>query len=93
MILAILTQKVTSHIHHIILRLALFRHIGNSIDKINLQIYILELDAKENRCLVLDERLGVTLTLSSSYSGHRLEIDGIPPIAAEALLEYIYKDK
>jgi len=50
-------------------------------------------DAKENRCLVLDERLGVTLTLSASYSGHRLEIDGIPPIAAEALLEYIYKDK
>ena len=50
-------------------------------------------NAQKNRCLVLDERLGVTLTLAASYSGHRLEIDGIPPIAAEALLEYIYKDK
>ena len=48
---------------------------------------------KGSRCLVLDERLGVTLTLSSSYSSQRLEFDGIPPIAAEALLQYIYKDK
>ena len=53
----------------------------------------LDSSAKDNRCLVLDERLGVTLTLSATYSGQQLEIDGIPPIAAEALLEYIYKDK
>jgi hypothetical protein len=35
----------------------------------------------------------VTLTLTPIYSGHRLEMDGIPPIAAEAMLEYIYMDK
>jgi hypothetical protein len=34
----------------------------------------------------------VTLTLTPIYSGHRLELDGIPPIAAEALLEYVYTD-
>ena len=44
------------------------------------------------RKLVLDPSLQVTLTLAPSYSGHRLELDGIPPIAAEALLQYIYSD-
>ena len=44
------------------------------------------------RKLVLDPSLQVTLTLTPSYSGHRLELDGIPPIAAEALLQYIYSD-
>ena len=67
--------------------------VSCAIISLKLQFHILDCDAKENRCLVLDERLGVTLTLSATYSGHRLEIDGIPPIAAEALLEYIYKDK
>ena len=46
-----------------------------------------------DRCLVLDKRLEVTLTLSKSYCNHKLEFEGIPPIATEALLEYIYKDK
>jgi hypothetical protein len=47
----------------------------------------------DERKLVLEPDLRVTLTLTPTYSGHRLEMDGIPPIAAEALLEYIYKDK
>ena len=52
-------------------------------------------ESKE-RHLILDPDLEVTLTLVPSYcwgtTNYRLELEGIPPIAAEALLEYIYKD-
>ena len=50
----------------------------------------------KERHLILDPDLEVTLTLVPSYcwgtTNYRLELEGIPPIAAEALLEYIYKD-
>ena len=49
-------------------------------------------DDDEKRQLVLDESVQVVLTLTNGYSCQRLEIDGVPPIAVEALLEYIYKD-
>ena len=45
------------------------------------------------RRMSLDPRLEVTVTLSKSYFSDKIEWEGIPPIAAEALLEYIYKDK
>ena len=48
---------------------------------------------KSERRLTLDPRLAVTITLSKSYFSDKIEWEGIPPIAAEALLEYIYKDK
>ena len=41
----------------------------------------------------LDPLLEVTVTLSKSFYSDKLEWEGIPPIAAEAILEYIYKDK
>ncbi len=34
----------------------------------------------------------MTLTLTPCYDYVRLEVDGVPPIAAEALLDYIYND-
>eukprot|EP00096_Caligus_rogercresseyi_P013114 TRINITY_DN5778_c0_g1_i2.p1 TRINITY_DN5778_c0_g1~~TRINITY_DN5778_c0_g1_i2.p1 ORF type:complete len:433 (-),score=79.48 TRINITY_DN5778_c0_g1_i2:337-1548(-) len=43
--------------------------------------------------LNLNPKLNVTLTRSKTYDSEKLEINGIPPIATEALLEYIYKDK
>ena len=50
----------------------------------------------KERHLILDPDLEVTLTLVPSdvwgTTTYRLELEGIPPIAAEALLEYIYKD-
>ena len=50
----------------------------------------------KERHLILDPDLEVTLTLVPTYcwgtTTYRLELEGIPPIAAEALLEYIYKD-
>ena len=54
-------------------------------------------ETKENstskqRHLILDSEFEVTLTLVPCYDYHRLELEGVPPIAAEALLEYIYKD-
>lgn len=50
-------------------------------------------DGECSRKLVLDERLQVTLTLSRTYYSEQFEWEGIAPVAAEALLEYIYKDK
>ena len=54
-----------------------------------------ELDEATNpdRRLLLDESLDVTLTLVPCYDYIRLDMDGIPPIAAAALLEYMYRDK
>lgn len=46
----------------------------------------------EQRQLVLDADLEVSLKIVQCYDYQRLEMEGIPPIAAEALLEYIYKD-
>ena len=51
-----------------------------------------ETTVSKNRFLILDPELEVTLTLVPCFDYHRLELEGIPPIAAEALLEYIYKD-
>ena len=45
------------------------------------------------RRMCLDPLLDVTVTLSKSYFTDKIEWEGIPPIAAEAVLEYIYKDK
>ena len=45
------------------------------------------------RRLVLDPRLEVTITLAKSYFNDKMEWEGIPPVAAEAVLEYIYMDK
>ena len=45
------------------------------------------------RRMCLDPLLEVTVTLSKSYFTDKIEWEGIPPIAAEAVLEYIYKDK
>ena len=50
-------------------------------------------NSKFDRKLILDAELEVTLTLVPCYDYERLELDGVPPIAAEALLEFIYKDK
>ena len=50
-------------------------------------------NSKVDRKLILDAELEVTLTLVPCYDYERLELDGVPPIAAEALLEFIYKDK
>lgn len=56
-------------------------------------LYDWEESAKdEERLLVLDPDLEVSLRLVKCYDYHRLELEGVPPIAAEALLEYIYKD-
>ena len=44
------------------------------------------------RQLILCSNLEVSLTLVPCFEYHRLELEGIPPIAVEALLEYIYKD-
>ena len=49
-------------------------------------------DDELDRLLVLDDHFCVTLRLVKCYDYHRLELEGVPPIAAEALLEYIYKD-
>ncbi len=48
--------------------------------------------SQTEKALVLDQNFQVTLKLVQCYDYQRLELDGIPPIAAEALLEYIYKD-
>ena len=45
-----------------------------------------------DRRLILDPSLGVTLSLAQGYDYVRVEMDGIPPIAAEALLDYMYND-
>jgi len=42
--------------------------------------------------LILHDNLEVSLTLVPCFDYQRLEVDGIPPIAVEALLEYVYKD-
>ena len=47
---------------------------------------------KGQRHLILSPNLEVSLTLVPCYDYYRLELEGIPPIAMEALLEYIYKD-
>lgn len=54
-----------------------------------------ELDEVNNpdRRLVLEPKLQVTLSLVQCYDYVRLDVDGVPPIAMEALLNYIYKDK
>lgn len=44
------------------------------------------------RRLVLDPHFEVSLILMPCTEYRRLEIEGVPPIAAEALLEYVYKD-
>ena len=49
--------------------------------------------ASRERRMCLDPLLEVTVTLSKSYFTDKIEWEGIPPIAAEAVLEYIYKDK
>ena len=51
-----------------------------------------EIDQCERR-MCLDPLLEVTVTLSKSFFTDKIEWEGIPPIAAEAVLEYIYKDK
>jgi hypothetical protein len=55
---------------------------------------LFDLDETENpdRRLLLDPRLEVNLSLVQCYDYVRLEMDGIPPIAAEALLDYMYND-
>ena len=55
-------------------------------------LYDWEDDEDSERFLVLNEDLQVSLKLVKCYDYHRLELDGVPPIAAEALLEYVYKD-
>ena len=50
-------------------------------------------ESNGQRRLVLEADLEVTLTLVPCYDYQRLELDGVPPIAAEAMLEFIYKDK
>ena len=49
-------------------------------------------DGNGQRHLTLDAGFEVTLSLAACTEYHRLELEGVPPIAAEALLEYIYKD-
>jgi len=45
-----------------------------------------------DRRLMLDPRLGgVHLALYQSYSYLRLDIEGVPPIVVETLLDYMYK--
>jgi hypothetical protein len=51
----------------------------------------LETDDGE-RHLILDPAFEINLKLIPGYAYQRLELEGVPPIAAEALLEYIYKD-
>lgn len=51
-----------------------------------------EAEDEKERQLRLDSDLEVTLTLVQCYDYQKLELEGVPPIAAEALLEYIYKD-
>ena len=56
-------------------------------------LYELDEESNPDRRLLLDERLKVSLQLRKGYSADTLEMDGIPPIACEALLDYIYNDK
>ncbi|TRY61028.1 hypothetical protein TCAL_09131 [Tigriopus californicus] len=56
-------------------------------------LYELDEVTNPDRRLVLEPRLQVTLALVQCYDYVRLDIDGIPPIAMEALLNYIYKDQ
>uniref|UniRef100_A0A0K2SVQ6 Uncharacterized protein n=1 Tax=Lepeophtheirus salmonis TaxID=72036 RepID=A0A0K2SVQ6_LEPSM len=50
-------------------------------------------ESNKDIILNLNSKLNVTLTRTKTYDSERLELNGIPPIATEALLEYIYKDK
>ena len=48
---------------------------------------------QQQRKLLLSSHLEVSIILVPCFDYHRLEIEGIPPIAVESLLEYIYEDK
>ena len=56
-------------------------------------LYELDEESNPDKRLKLDESLNVTLGLVQCFDYVRLDVDGIPPIAMEALLQYVYKDK
>ena len=67
--------------------------LGTASPVLHKILYDWDPEAEDNRRhLTLDADFQVTLTLVPCLEYHRLELDGVPPIAAEALLEYIYKD-
>ena len=48
---------------------------------------------EDEKCLLLDKCFGgITLSLVPCFGYVRLDLDGVPPIAAEALLDYVYRD-
>ncbi len=67
--------------------------LGSASPVLHKVLYELDEESNPDRRLVLDPRLGVTLALVQCYDYVRLDIDGIPPIAVEALLDYVYRDK
>ena len=60
-----------------------------------LHYVLFEMDETTNpdKRLILDEKLNVTLQLVQCYDYVRLDMDGIPPIACESLLDYMYNDR
>ena len=56
-------------------------------------LYELDETTNPDRRLLLDPKFKVKLNLTQCYSYVRVDMDGVPPIACEAMLDYIYKDK
>ena len=56
-------------------------------------MYELDETTNPDRRLLLDPKFKVKLNLTQCYSYVRVDMDGVPPIACEAMLDYIYKDK
>ncbi|CAB4068084.1 NOP9 [Lepeophtheirus salmonis] len=68
--------------------------LGSASPVLHHILYEMELsESSKEIVLNLNPKLNVTLTRTKTYDSERLELNGIPPIATEALLEYIYKDK
>ena len=56
-------------------------------------LYELDEESNPDRRLILDPRLNVQLRLVQCSDYVRMDIDGIPPIAIEAIMDYAYRDK
>ena len=66
--------------------------LGSSSPVLHKVLYELDEESNPDRRLLLDPELNVTLAIFNGWSSIRLEVDGIPPIAMDALLDYMYND-
>ena len=68
--------------------------LGSASPVFHKVLFELDESANPERRILLDKCFGgVTLTVVPCYDYVRLDMDGVPPIAAEALLDYIYNDR